>query len=342
MHDHHDTLGLRRDASSEEITKAYRRLAMRWHPDRHPNAGDKAHAETKFKEIKRAYEALIATAGSGSSSSYQSQSHQASWEEALRRQRQEEQQRQEEREKEQKRRHEAWKFEHRGKDIKVKIGVTISDLLRDEPVDIELASNEYCPDCCTGDGVIEPELCPRCFGSGVTDSGRNCRRCDAFGTVCARCKNLFVMEARRTLKIKLPAGVADGTVLTVKGRGKLPTDVDYSEAGRGDLIISLFIKMPPGWKAKGHDLYGTVKLTVTQALLGGSTRITLPTGKEIELDFPPRSNTGRKFRLAGIGLPTATPGEYGMVILSVIIVLPATKQKISPEFAAALRALDSV
>jgi molecular chaperone DnaJ len=127
-------------------------------------------------------------------------------------------------------------------------------------------------------------------------------------------------------------------VLTVRERGK------QSEHGglNGDLHITISIKPETGWKRKGIDLSATLKLPYSTALLGGKVDVPLPTGKTVQVQVPARTNTGKKIRLTGQGLFDAANDKRGDILLSVSIVLPASRRKLTPEMEALLRQIDGV
>jgi molecular chaperone DnaJ len=306
--DFYASLGVDRDANKESIVAAYRRLAMKWHPDRHHKAADKVEAEKQFKIIKTAYEIL----------SDESRRDDYDREDAERRRR---------------------ASVPRGEDVSEQAAVTIAEAFNGTHISFEETVTEHCGQCAGQRGTWMQ--CSRCVGfskysrlsvcpvcRNTAKEWRNCGPCHGIGTV----------TRKRKFTVRTPAGLVDGSVLTVKERGK------QSEHGglNGDLHIAITIKPESGWERKGLHLIGTLKLPYSIALLGGLIDVPLPTGKTVPLQVAARTDTGKKIRLKGHGLFDAAKDKRGDVLLSTSIVLPNAKRKLTPEMETLLRQIDSI
>lgn len=338
-HDFYASLGVERAASKESIITAFRRLAMKWHPDRHVHPADKVEAEIQFKIIKTAYETL---SDDSRRERYDRESivRPQTYHEFTERHRQ---QPQWGREYDDRDREEADRQRRasarRGMDVSRKVAVTIAEAYNGTRISFEETVTEHCGQCSGQRG--EWVQCGHCQGFLKHSRRLVCQACQNSGKTwvnCEPCNGLGVITRNRKITVRTPAGLVDGSVLTVKERGK------PSEHGglNGDLHIAITIKPETGWKRKGLDFSGTLKLPYSIALLGGMMNVPLPTGRTVQVEVPARTNTGKKIRLAGQGLFDAANDKRGDVLLSVAIVLPASRRKLTPDMEALLRQIDGV
>lgn len=337
--DFYASLGVERAASKASIIAAFRRLAMKWHPDRHVHPSDKVEAEKQFKIIKTAYETL-SDDGKRARYDHESTVRPQTYHEFTQKHRQPPQWG---REYDDRNREEAERQRRasarRGADVTKKVAVTMAEAYNGTRISFEETQTEQCGQCSgqRGDWV----QCHRCHGVLKHSRRLVCQACQNHGKKwvnCSPCNGLGVITRERKITVRTPAGLVDGSVLTVKERGK------PSEHGglNGDLHIAITIKPETGWKRKGIDLSATLKLPYSIALLGGMMDVPLPTGKTVQLEVPARCNTGKKIRLAGHGLFDAANDKRGDVLLSVSIVLPASRRKLTPEMEALLRQIDGI
>ncbi|QAU33741.1 DnaJ C-terminal domain-containing protein [Janthinobacterium sp. 17J80-10] len=337
--DYYASLGVERAASKESIIAAFRRLAMKWHPDRHVRPADKVEAEKQFKLIKTAYETLC---DDSKRERYDRESivRPQTYHEFTERHRQ---QPQWGREYDDRNRAEAERQRRasamRGTDVNKKVAVTIAEAYNGTRISFEETVAEHCGECEGQRG--EWVQCGRCQGFLRHSRRLVCQACQNSGKVwvnCEPCTGLGVISRNRKITVRTPAGLVDGSVLTVKERGKA------SEHGGlpGDLHIAITIKPETGWKRKGIDLSGALKLPYSIALLGGLMDVPLPTGRTVQVDVPARCNTGKKIRLAGQGLFDAANDKRGDVVLSTSITLPASRRKLTPEMEALLKQIDGI
>src|SRR6266566_1291153 len=281
--DYYAVLGVGRDASEGEVKKAYRKLAMTYHPDR--NNGDKA-AEEKFKEITEAYEVL--------SDPEKRATYDRFGEAGL-----------------------------RGEDLKVTLKLTLADVATGTTKTVKLRTLDRCSECggtgarkgsasatcktCGGSGEVRRSThslfgqflavspCPSCAGEGTVISDP-CRACQGEGRV----------RAEKTVQIDVPAGVADHHYLTVRGQG-----VPGPRGGPpGDLIAVLEIADDARFERHGDDLVVDVAVSFAQAALGAEVTVPTPYGESV-LKVQPGTQTGTVYRIRGKGLPRLGEGGRG-------------------------------
>ena len=328
MKDLYEVLGVKKDASADEVKKAYRKLAREYHPDKNP--GDRA-AEERFKEIQGAYDVLsdpekrkqydqvgpriFSGAGGGGPGA----GGNFSWSGNLgdlgdlgdlfgnifgnaggargssrRGQRGE-----------------------RGRDVEVAVNVSFEDSLSGLetkiPVDLETTCS-----ACHGSGAepgTAPQICPECRGRGVVseDEGffafsRPCPRCQGNGTViekpCRNCKGSGRERRTKRYTVKIPAGVKDGTQIRLKGKGEAGT---YGGPA-GDLIVTTRVAKSPLYERRGADLVLEVPVTYAEAALGATVEIPTPEGR-VALKVPAGSQDGKMLKVKGRGAPRLKGGK---------------------------------
>ncbi len=332
--DYYEVLSVARTADGDEIKKAYRRLAMQYHPDR--NAGDEAAAE-KFKEATEAYEIL---SDASKRQLYDRHGHAA--------------------------------FANgTGGGANVDLGDLFGDLLgglfggaggqrrRSGPqrgqdvqaiLDIELVEaatgvkkqvgvkREDSCDTCGGTGAkpgTKPTPCKRCGGQGVTIQRQGffqvqqpCRSCNGAGQIigdpCGGCRGHGRVVGSRTIDIDIPAGVDTGDRIRFQGMG----DAGDPGAGRGDLEFAVRVREHRFFQRDGQNLICQWPVTFAQAALGATIEITTLTSQKVKHDLPRGIQTHEVFRLAGHGLPSRRGGKKGDLLVQVVLDTPQT---LSPE-----------
>ena len=327
---YYELLGVSRDATEAEIKRAYRKLAMQYHPDR--NNGDKG-AEEKFKQITEAYEVLCdaekratydrygeaGLRGAGAGAGAYGFSH-FDLSEALnifmrdfggmggfdsifgggergRRER------------------------HRGADIKVTLKLTLVDVAAGAQKTVRLRTLDRCTEC-GGSGAkpgTRAEACSTCRGSGEVRRATHsmfgqflsvspCPTCAGEGTVvanpCVKCQGDGRVKSEKTVQIDVPAGVADHHYLTVRGQGA----PGPRSGPAGDLIAVLEIVEDPRFERQGDDLVYDLPVSITQAAFGTEVKVPTPYG-ETGLKLQAGTQTGAVYRVRGQGLPRL--GESG-------------------------------
>jgi molecular chaperone DnaJ len=331
-------LGISREASDTEIKKAYRKLAMEYHPDRNPSP----QAEAKFKEITEAYEVLrdpqkramydrYGKAGlSGAGGGYGF--HHVDLSEALnifmrdfgamggfeslfggRRSRSE---------------------ERRGQDIRVTVRLTLSEVALGAKKTVKLKSLERCQTC-EGSGAkpgTQPTTCSTCNGSGeVRRATRSmfgqfisvapCPTCGGEGRVisqpCEVCRGEGRVRGERSVTVDIPAGVSTNNYLTLRGQGA----AGPRNGPNGDLLVMLDIKDDERFERQGDDLVFDLPVSFSQAALGGDHEVPTPYGKE-QLRIPPGTQPETVLRIRGKGLPILGQDGKGDLLVRVRVWTP--------------------
>jgi molecular chaperone DnaJ len=347
--DYYEVLGVARTASADEIKRAYRKLAMKYHPDRAD--GDKAAAEAKFKECSEAYEVLSDPEkrrrydqfGHAGVSAQHDFAHMdvadifSMFDDIFaglggfggRRAR-------------------GGRQPSRGFDLETQVVLTLEEVASGTEKTIEFEREETCSQC-HGSGAragTSPVVCPQCGGQGrVAQQGFGgmfrmvvtCPNCRGRGSVirehCPGCGGSGRQSRRRSVKISIPPGVHDGQALRIAGEG----EAGHGGGPPGDLHCYISVAEHPLFGRHNNDLVCQVPVTFTQAALGAV--ITVPTLKgEAELEIPPGSQHGDVFKLKGRGLPDLRSRRVGDQIVQISIEVPrklTEKQKqILREFAA--------
>ncbi len=329
--DYYEILGVARDAEISEIKKAYRRLAMRDHPDKNP--GDK-EAESRFKEASEAYAVLsdpekrrrydrFGRAGVGSQPfTGFDQDIFADFSDVLgdlfgfgsifggasRRRR----------------------ASRRGADLRYDMEIELEEAAKGLETRIRVPRLERCSEC-EGRGAKDAadiQTCPQCGGrgqltyqQGFFTLARPCGRCGGTGRVIARpcpeCKGAGRIRAERTLQVRIPAGVDEGTRLRLAGEGEAGPE----GGAAGDLYVAIHVKEHPVFRRQAEHLHVEAELSFARAALG--TKISVPTldGDEA-MDVPAGTQTGTVFRLAGRGMPRLEGGGRGDEFVTVTLRTP--------------------
>jgi molecular chaperone DnaJ len=328
--DYYEVLGVFREADAEEIKRAYRKLAMQYHPDR--NVGD-GEAEVKFKEAAEAYEVLR---DSEKRQRYDRYGHAGL---------------------------QGLNVPHfsdaqsvfdlfgdlfgdifgqqgrqgprRGRDQKYEIELDLAEAAREVTKTITVAREELCSEC-SGSGSkrgSRPAPCKRCNGHGVVVQSQGffrvqqtCRACGGSGAVitdpCTTCRGRGRVVARRTLDVQVPAGVDNGTAIRLSGEG----EAGDPGAPRGDLYCVVSVREHAFFQRDGVNLICQVPITFCQAALGSD--IEVPT-----LDGPfahtlkAGTQSGDVLRIGGKGMPALRGGRRGDLLVQVVLETPRTLTK---------------
>ncbi|MES2405805.1 MAG: DnaJ C-terminal domain-containing protein [Pseudomonadota bacterium] len=285
-------LGLRAEATSKDITTAYRRLAMLWHPDRHSDA-DKAKAEVQFKEINAAYMLLS------------DPSRRSTLDQPTPRQR-------DHRTSSGKRPHTASRppAPKRGTDIKVTLTIPLDVALCGGRSQVSLqdgSSQQY-----QAEQANNSQPCPQCAGSGMLSARSLCSRCAGRGYLKSNNSSSRSRSTSAT-PIFLPKNLIDGYVIKLREMGHPGQGGRYS----GDLIVKIRIAAPEGWKIKGADIHGSIVVSRTLAWQGIETKVRLPHGAEARVELRPQTPSGEIIKLAQQGLYDPQARKRGDVYLRV-------------------------
>ena len=321
--DFYDILGVARNASDEDIKKAYRKLAMKYHPDRNP---DSKEAEAKFKEVKEAYEMLsdpqkraaydqyghagvdpnMGGFGGGGGQGF------GDFSEAFgdifgdifgggRQSR-------------------AGPQVYRGADLRYSMEISLEEAAHGHETQIRVPSWSNC-DSCGGNGA-EPgssvETCSTCHGAGQVriaqgffSMQQSCPRCSGSGKhipkPCRKCHGSGKIKSQKTLEVKIPAGIDDGMRIRSAGNG----EPGVNGGPHGDLYVEVHIKPHPVFERDGDDLHCQMPISFVDATLGGEIEVPTLSGKA-SFEVPEGTQSGRTFRLRSKGiksLRTKLPGD---------------------------------
>ena len=329
--DYYELLGVRRDASAEEIKKAYRRLARTLHPDVNPDP----ETQERFKEVTRAYEVLsdpkkrevydlggdpMASgagqgAGFGPGFSFTDIMDAFFGSSGTRGPR---------------------PRTRRGQDALLRLPVDLGEAVFGAVKEIQVDTAVVCQSCQGGGAApgTSPTTCTVCEGRGEVNSvqrsflgqvmtTRPCPRCQGFGTIipnpCPECAGEGRVLSRRTLAVKIPAGVDDGTRIQLSGQG----EVGPGGGPAGDLYVEIQVEPHEVWSRHGNDLHCTVKLPMTAAALG--TTVTLDTLDEdsVEVEAKPGTQSGHELLIPGRGVPHLSGGSRrGDLVVHVVVDTP--------------------
>ena len=343
--DYYDILGVDKSADDKEIKKAYRKLAMKYHPD----VSDSEDATEKFKEISEAYAVLSDSEkrskydrfghagmdGFSAEDIYQNVNFEDIFEEfdlgnifdmfgfgGGRRNRSQP------------------RGPQRGSDIYTQIEITLEEAAVGVKKDVTVRHDETCPECNgkkTKPGV-EPETCPECNGTGqvkeVTNtllgqmmSVRPCRRCGGTGQLitdpCEKCHGKGTVREQQTITIDVPPGIDDGDRLRVAGAG----NAGDRNAPAGDLLISIQIRKNKEFEREGSSLKYNQEVSIVQASLGDKIDIPTIYGNEISLTIPPGTQSGTTFKVRNQGMPIRSRDMKGHMFVKITVVIPQNLNK---------------
>ena len=340
--DYYEVLGVSKGASEDEIKKAYKKLARKYHPDMNP--GDK-EAEEKFKEVNEANEVLsdpekkarydqfgfagvdpsygagAGGAGGGFGGGFDfgdlgdifgsffgggfgggGQTRRNG--------------------------------PQRGESIRASVAVTFLEAAHGCEKDVTIERSEQCPTC-KGNGCAPgttPEICPDCHGSGMVQvqqrtpmgvfaSSRPCQRCRGTGKIihqpCADCGGSGAVRKRKTIKVTIPAGIDHGQTISLRGQG----NAGKNGGPAGDLLITVMVQPDEVFRREGVDVFCEAPITFAQATLGATLEIPTIDGK-VKYDLPEGTQTGSVFRLRGKGIPVLNGRGRGDQYVTVNVETP--------------------
>jgi molecular chaperone DnaJ len=341
--DYYEVLGVPRNATLEDIKKAFREMALKYHPDRVP-ADQKKAAEEKFKEISEAYAVL---SDSQKRALYDQYGHSGidqryAQEDIFR----------------------GADFgsvfegmsdlgfgggffdqlfgdlglnifgtrtqsrSRRGRDLQVTIEISLEEAASGTEKSISVPRYEACPTC--GGSGAQPgtsrTTCPQCRGRGQIVSSRGfvrlaqtCPRCGGAGTIiekpCSTCGGQGRVKTTRNLKVKIPAGVDTGSQLKIGGEGEAGT------AGKGDLYLLIEVRPHPIFRRQNDDILTEISIGLTLAILGGKAEVPTLAGK-VKIEIPAGTQSGTTFRLKGKGIPHLFSRSRGDELVKANVAIP--------------------
>jgi len=330
VRDYYEILQVSREASPEEIKRAYRKIALQYHPDRNP--GNK-EAEAFFREAAEAYEVLSNPDTRRIYDRFGHEGLKSSGYEGVTRP-------------EDIFRafggifDEFWDFsfgqrrrtaeEERGKDLVLSLNISLEEAAQGKDVSLEIPRTQICPTC-GGSGATPGTgwvACPFCSGRGTISRGDalfrltvTCSACQGQGqhleSPCTDCFGTGEIEAATPLSLKIPPGVESGSQLFLAGEGQ------PSRRGGppGNLYVKIVVESHPLFERHGDDLLCSIPITMAQAALGG--RIEVPTlGGSAELAIPAGTQYGEIFKLPGRGMPILNSTGYGDLMVRIRVLIP--------------------
>lgn len=352
--DYYEVLGVEKSADQDAIKKAYRKLAVKYHPDRNP--GDK-EAEEKFREATEAYEILSDEEkrpiydqygfaglegmgqGSGGGTGYSHAFHDFSdlfggagggfsdifdsifgggFGGGSSRGR---------------------SGPASGSSLRYDLHILFKDAVYGTTADIHFKHNEAC-EACKGTGGAagsSRKTCPTCNGMGQVRQGNGfftiqqaCPKCGGKGTTidkpCSSCRGTGLQEKSKQMSLKIPAGVENGKRIVIRGMG----DAGENGGPAGDLVVVLHVESHPFFERDGSDLYCAVPITMAQAALGCEVTITSLDGKKVTIKVPDGTQNGKLLRIKGEGVPLSGSSRKGDLYVKIMVQIPnhlSSKQK---------------
>jgi molecular chaperone DnaJ len=335
--DYYETLGVAKTASEAEMKSAFRKLAMKYHPDKNP--GDK-EAELRFKEINEAYQALqdpqkraaydrfghaaFANGGPGGGpgfgndfSDFMSDIFENFFGENRARQR-------------------GSGGRERGADMRYNLEITLEEAFKGKNATLKIPTSVTC-EVCAGTGAkagSKPKACPTCGGHGRVRATqgffsieRTCPNCHGRGEIiddpCPGCSGAGRVTRERTLQVNVPAGVEDGTRIRLAGEG----EAGLRGGPAGDLYIFLSLKPHAFFQRDGADLFCRVPVSMVTAALGGDVTVPTIDGSDAKVKVPEGTQSGKQFRLKGKGMPVLRSRDVGDLYLQVVVETPQNLTK---------------
>ncbi len=324
--DPYEILGVSRDATDQEIKKAYRKLALAYHPDR--NHGN-SEAEEKFKEINQAYEVLGDAEKRAAFDHYGTTDQSGAFYDfgftrnfddifgdlfsdffggAQRRR------------------------TRRGDDLRYNLEIEFEEAVFGVEKEIDIPHEAPCPTChgTRAEPGSPPTVCKACNGKGQArytqgffTINKTCDRCGGEGRIitnpCKACKGRGYARAKKTVKVNIPPGVDTGNRLKVRGEGAQ----GQHDTSPGDLYVVLRVKEHPVFERNGDDIYIHTEVYFPTLCLGGDIKVPTLDG-EIELKVPPGTSPERVFRLKGLGVPKTHGYGRGDEFVHLHVAVPST------------------
>ncbi|MDA8231155.1 MAG: molecular chaperone DnaJ [Magnetospirillum sp.] len=334
--DYYELLGVERGASAEDLKKAYRKLAMQYHPDRNP---DDPSAAERFKEINEAYDVLkdeqkraaydrfghaafeggrggpgaggFDFGGGGFSDLFEEM-----FGEFMGGRR--------------------GQPSGRGADLRYNMEITLEEAFQGKTATITVPTSATCEECkgTGGAGGSQPVACSTCRGSGKvrTQQGfftieRTCPTCQGMGRVikdpCRSCGGSGRVRRDKTLQVNIPAGVEDGTRIRLAGEG----EAGMRGAPPGDLYIFLSLAQHRIFQREGANIYCRVPITMTTATLGGAIDVPTIDGTLAKVNIPAGTQTGHQFRLRNKGMSVLRSPARGDMFIQAMVETPVNLSK---------------
>mgnify|MGYP000131412630 CR=1 FL=1 len=342
--DYYEVLGVIKSASADEIKKAYRKLALKYHPDRNKN--DKT-AEAKFKEASEAYHVLsdkerrtnydqfghAAFEGSGGRGGFQNFDFSGAFSDIFgsdifddffegfggtrgkRRRR---------------------SSDFRGTDLRYDLSITLEEAYNGKKQEISFSSSEKC-ERCDGHGAepgSKPISCSTCGGHGQVRSSQGfftiqqtCPDCSGSGeqisSPCGECKGIGKKQAKKKISTSIPKGVDDGTRIRLSGKG----EAGIRGGVNGDLYIFVSVESHNIFKRSEENLFFEIPISLADSALGATVEVPTIDGGKAKVKIPAGTQNGKQFRLKGKGMPMMRNKNYGDLYIRTITEVPISLTK---------------
>ncbi len=335
--DYYEVLGVERNASVDDIKKAYRKLAIKYHPDRNQNSPE---AEVKFKEATKAYEVLSDPQKRHSYDQYGfagvdnmggpnfSSSAFSGFEDIF-----------------------GGDFSsifdsffgggrpsrrggpERGSDLRYDLEVNFEDAVYGTKAEVNYYRNSSCSTC-HGSGEMagtEAKTCPNCGGagqvrrsSGFFSIASPCSTCHGEGTIienpCITCKGKGLVQERQRLRVSVPAGISDGKRIRLENQGSAGAKGGVA----GDLYVYIHVRPHRYFEREGNDLYCVIPISITQAALGGEIAIRTLDEKKVKIKISPGTASGKMLRIKHEGVPALSAlGRKGDLFVKLQVQIPS-------------------
>lgn len=349
--DYYEILGVDKNASDDEIKKAYRKMAKKWHPDANPN--NRKEAEEKFKEVGEAYETLsdaqkrrmydqFGSEGPGAYGGFNGFSGFGGGNYTYSTS--------------------GFGFDDvvddfvssifgggfgrstraskngpiRGDDLRYEVDISFEESFKGLKKEITINKNEKC-DTCKGSGAkpgTSVETCSVCHGTGKVKKNQSlagfatiqtvvaCEHCRGTGKViktpCETCKGKGTVRKQVTLKVDIPAGIDNNQTVVVKGKG----EPGKNGGSYGDLYVTIRVKKSNVFTRNGNNVECTIPITITQATLGADIKIPTVEGKEEDFSLPAGTQSGTKFTLKDKGFKRLNSNSNGDLVFTIQVQTP--------------------
>ena len=352
--DYYDVLGVAKSSNKEEIKKAYRKLALKYHPDK--NKGDKG-AEEKFKEASEAYHVLsdekrkanydqfghAAFQGAGGQGGFSNFDFSSSFSDIFedvfgdfgdfgfgRQSRR-------------------GKSRNRGNDLRYDISINLNDAFIGTEKKINYTTYKKCKTC-SGSGAkpgSKPSACGYCGGQGRVRSSQGfftiqqtCPECGGEGqkitNPCGNCSGMGKQQSNEFVAVKIPQGVDDGTRIRLAGKG----EAGSKGGSNGDLYLFISVEPHSIFKRSEENLYYELPISFTDAALGSTVEVPSIDGKKTKIKIPSGTQSGKQLRLKGKGMPILKRNVYGDLYIRIVTEVPTSLTKRQKELLAEFKTLE--